>query len=440
MSDRTASVRRTLRVRTALAMLALACAVGAGGWWLGRRDLERTVVERGRLAAALLAQGVERRLAAGEGPLAEAVAAELERPSTTLPPGSSGRFVALALVGADGGELLRRTRPGGEGLPWEPLLVASGGAPLELRERLRAGGRTLVALAGPFAPAGAGPGARLGAWFELSAEAEAYLEGRARRSALLAAGVALLTALVLHPIFRRLLERQAELSAALLDANLEALATLGSAIAKRDADTDAHNFRVVVFAVRLAEAAGLPEEDVRELIKGAFVHDVGKIGIRDAVLLKPGRLDADEFAEMKGHVEHGLEIVGRSAWLARAAEVVGGHHEKYDGSGYPRGLAGGAIPLAARVFAIADVFDAVTSDRPYHRPKSLEETLALLREGRGRHFDPELVDRFLAIAPALHARFANREEEPRREVAGIVARYFRDVPAGPAAAGPEEVR
>lgn len=238
---------------------------------------------------------------------------------------------------------------------------------------------------------------------------------------------------------RRDLERaiaeRARLSAALLDANLEALAMLGSAIAKRDADTDAHNFRVVVYAVRLAEARGLPEEEIRELIKGAFVHDVGKIGVRDAVLLKPGRLETDEFTEMRRHVEHGLEIVRRSAWLARAAEVVGGHHEKFDGSGYPRGLAGDAIPLAARVFAIADVFDAVTSDRPYHRPRTLEETLELAREGSGRHFDPELVDRFLTIAPALHARFANRDEEPRREAAQIVARYFRDVPAGPAGAG-----
>jgi len=426
MSDRTASVRRTLRIRTAVAMSALALVVGAGGWWLGRRDLERAIVERARLAAALLEQGVERRLAAGEGPLAAAVAAELERPATTLPPGSAGRFVALALVGADGGELARRTRPGAENLPWEALLVARGGSDLEVTQRHRAGGRTLVALVGPFAPAGAG--ARLGGWFELSAEAEAYLESRARRSALLAAGVVLLTALVLHPIFRRLLERQAELSVELLDANLEALATLGSAIAQRDADTDAHNFRVVVFAVRLAEAAGLPDDAIRELIKGAFVHDVGKIGIRDAVLLKPGRLDPDELAEMRSHVERGLAIVGRSAWLARAAEVVAGHHEKVDGSGYPRGLAGGAIPLAARIFAIADVFDAVTSDRPYHRPKTLEQTLELLEEGRGKHFDPGLLDRFRAIAPALHARFANRDGEPRAEAAALVERYFREAP------------
>lgn len=405
-------------------MVGLALAVGAAGFWLGRRDLEAAVLERAELGVEGLRQGVDRRLAAGEGPLATVLERELGQPAAALPAATRGRFVALVLVGTDGGELLRVSREGGDGLPWEPLLAARGEARTRLLGRHAAEGRSLIAVAAPFDPRGGEIGSDLRGWFELSDLALVELERRAWQSALFAAAVVLLTALAIYPIVRDLLQRQAELADSLLAANLEAVATLGSAIAKRDADTDAHNFRVVVYAVRLAEALALPDDAVRELIKGAFVHDVGKIGVRDAVLTKPSPLDEPELVEMRQHVAHGLTIVGRSAWLAGAVPVVAGHHEKFDGSGYPRGLASEAIPLAARIFALADVFDAVTSDRPYHRPRSLEETLALLERGRGTHFDPSLLDRFVAIAPELHRHFANRDEEPRREVAALVARYF----------------
>ena len=428
MPSRTAPVRRSLLLRTALAMLGLAGAVGAGAHWLGRRDLDRAALERARLGVEQLRRGVEQRLEAGEGPLARALERELDQPGASLPEGIAGRFVALVLIARDGAELLRVARSDGDGLPWQPLLGAAEERGPSVLGRHRAAERSLVAVAAPFEPRGLEAGAELRGWFELSDSALAALDRRTRWSALIAAGTVLLTALVLYPIVRQLLERQARLSIALLDANLEALATLGSAIARRDADTDDHNFRVVVFAVRLAEAVGLPAGAVRELIKGAFVHDVGKIGVRDAVLSKPGRLEPLELDEMRRHVEHGLEIVGRSSWLADAAAVVGAHHEKFDGSGYPRGLAGAAIPLPARIFALADVFDAVTSDRPYHRSRSLGESLALLERGRGSHFDPALLDAFLALAPELYRRFANLDEAPRREARALVARYFRDAP------------
>jgi HD-GYP domain-containing protein (c-di-GMP phosphodiesterase class II) len=164
---------------------------------------------------------------------------------------------------------------------------------------------------------------------------------------------------------------------------------------------------------------------MRGLIKGAFLHDAGKIGIRDDILHKPGRLDADEFRIMRTHVEHGLDIVKHSSWLAQAQDVVGCHHEKYDGSGYPRGLAGDAIPLEARIFAIADVFDALTSRRPYKEPLSYAATMAILEEGRGTHFDPTLLDRFAGIAPRLHAEYSGRDDARlREELRGIVRRFF----------------
>ena len=130
-----------------------------------------------------------------------------------------------------------------------------------------------------------------------------------------------------------------------------------------------------------------------------FLHDVGKIGVRDSILLKPGRLDKDEYEIMKTHVRHGLDIVKRSAWLKDATDVVGYHHEKFNGEGYFENLAGEKIPIAARIFAIADVFDALTSERPYKKAFSLEQAISILKEGKETHFDPQLLDVFIDIAP-----------------------------------------
>jgi hypothetical protein len=204
---------------------------------------------------------------------------------------------------------------------------------------------------------------------------------------------------------------------------------LGSAIAERDSDTDAHNCRVTIYSVRLAEAQGVGNAVIRRLVKGAFLHDVGKIGVRDDVLLKPGRLDEQGFEIMKTPVTHGLDVIARSAWLRDAGEVIGGHHEKFAGQGHHRGLQGRAIPLTARIFAIADVFDALSSERPHKQPMPVAECIATLQQGAGPHFDPELVARFAAMAVALDARFANDYEAARKEPAGIVERYFRADPA-----------
>ncbi|CAO3360989.1 HD-GYP domain-containing protein [Azospirillum palustre] len=236
----------------------------------------------------------------------------------------------------------------------------------------------------------------------------------------------LVTALVLLPIFSSYNRGILRLSRGLLDANIGMLSALGSAIAKRDSDTNAHNYRVTVLAIRLAEALGVEDAAIRKLVKGAFLHDVGKIAIPDSILLKPGKLDAEEFAVMKTHVVHGLDIVGSSDWLADAADVVGGHHEKFDGSGYPNGLTGEAIPIAARIFAVADVFDALTSRRPYKEPMSYAATMDILAEGAGRHFDPAVLARFTAIAAGLHERLtALGDDGVREELRGLVTRYFK---------------
>jgi HD-GYP domain-containing protein (c-di-GMP phosphodiesterase class II) len=141
------------------------------------------------------------------------------------------------------------------------------------------------------------------------------------------------------------------------------------------------------------------------------LHDVGKIGIPDAILLKPGKHTPEEMQIMRTHVEHGEQIVKGAGWLPSVAAVVAAHHEKWDGQGYPRGLQGDAIPLEARIFAIVDVFDALCSKRPYKEPFSYEQAIAILREGAGSHFDPDLLAQFLDIASSVYNTISSMNEE-----------------------------
>ena len=252
------------------------------------------------------------------------------------------------------------------------------------------------------------------------------IRGNILQTLLYVVGLIFATALVIYPIIGRLLSRLSRQTVKLLDSNLEILSVLGSSIAKRDSDTDAHNYRVSVFSVCLAEAVQLPRDQIRSLIKGALLHDVGKLGIRDNILLKPGKLTEDEFTVMKTHVEHGLEITARANWLADAQTVVGSHHEKFDGAGYPAGLKAEEIPIAARIFALTDVFDALTSKRPYKEPLSFDETMQILESGRSSHFDPVLLDAFSKIARELHDTYSGKDDhKPRERLEKMIDQYFK---------------
>ena len=210
-----------------------------------------------------------------------------------------------------------------------------------------------------------------------------------------------------------------------LKGNLEMASVLGAAIAKRDSDTGDHNFRVTLYAIKLGEAVGLDANAMRQLIHGAFLHDVGKIGISDNILLKPGKLSDEEFAIMRTHVALGVDIIAKSDWLQGAREVIEGHHEKFDGKGYLRGLKGEEIPLNARIFAIVDVFDALTSRRPYKEPMSLDTALGIIQKDAGTHFDPKLVTTFLEIAPAMHASIGSAgESELSKQLRTQAMHYF----------------
>ena len=186
---------------------------------------------------------------------------------------------------------------------------------------------------------------------------------------------------------------------------LEIVQRLGLAAEYKDNETGLHVIRMSHFSRILGIAAGLSEVEADDLLHAAPMHDVGKIGIPDRILQKPGPLDPDEWKIMQSHVTIGAEIIGEhdGGMLALAAQIALTHHEKYDGSGYPHGLRGEDIPLVGRIVAIADVFDALTSKRPYKRAWTEQEALDFLREQKGRHFDPALVDLFIEQMPAVRA-------------------------------------
>ncbi|MGX5728095.1 HD domain-containing phosphohydrolase [Metapseudomonas otitidis] len=184
---------------------------------------------------------------------------------------------------------------------------------------------------------------------------------------------------------------------------LEIVQRLGLAAEYKDNETGLHVIRMSHYSRILARALGWSEADCDDLLNAAPMHDVGKIGIPDAVLRKPGKLDADEWAVMRQHVSIGAKIIGEhpSGLLRMAQRIALTHHEKWDGSGYPNGLAGEDIPIEGRIVAIADVFDALTSERPYKQAWPVEEAVAFLREQSGQHFDPDLVELFIQRLPAV---------------------------------------
>ncbi len=183
----------------------------------------------------------------------------------------------------------------------------------------------------------------------------------------------------------------------LKDAYQDAVTMLSFACEGKDEDTGFHVQRVQHFAEALAREMGLSEEESRHMGVMSILHDVGKLNIPDAILKKPAKLDPDEWTIMQKHAEHGVRILGSNPFYEVAREIAGGHHENWDGSGYPQGLEGEETPLPARVVKVADVFDALTSRRPYKEPWPVEAALDVLREQSGKQFDPIIVTAFLRL-------------------------------------------
>ncbi len=177
---------------------------------------------------------------------------------------------------------------------------------------------------------------------------------------------------------------------------LEALVT---ALDAREHETRAHSQRVREYTLTLARRLGLDNEEMIQVGRGALLHDVGKIGVRDSILLKPDKLNEEEWEEMKRHPRIGYDILQSIGFLSSAAEIVLCHQERWDGNGYPGGLAGKDIPLGARIFAVADTLDAMTSDRPYRKALAFDTALREIRACSGTQFDPEIAEAFLSIVP-----------------------------------------
>jgi len=200
------------------------------------------------------------------------------------------------------------------------------------------------------------------------------------------------------------------------DITLEAM---GDALDLRDAETEGHSRRVTAYTVALAREMGLSADELRTIARGAFLHDIGKIATPDCVLLKPGKLDAAETEIMRQHCTRGYEMIRKIPFLSDASEIVHSHQESFNGSGYPRGLCGEQIPLGARIFAIADTLDAMTSDRPYRKGLSFAEARAEIANFSGRQFDPHIVDVFLNMPPELWTELRQQVDQARATSSGV---------------------
>ncbi len=190
------------------------------------------------------------------------------------------------------------------------------------------------------------------------------------------------------------------------------LETLGAALDSRDVGTEAHSRRVHGYTVATAREHGVPEQELVDLAHGVLLHDIGKIGIPDGILLKPGPLTREEWVIMRRHPEIGKRLIEKIPFLRGAVPIVYCHHERWDGSGYPQGLQGEEIPLGARIFSVVDAFDAMTFDRPYSKAIPFEAALAEIKRCAGTHFDPAVVESFLRVPASLFEEIRRKSAEP----------------------------
>lgn len=237
-----------------------------------------------------------------------------------------------------------------------------------------------------------------------------------------------------HQLYRQNLEQMVRARTEMLRHTMEdlehsydvTLEALGDALDLKDSETEGHSKRVTAFTIALARAMGLSPAEIKVIARGAFLHDIGKMAIPDMILRKAGKLTPEEQLIMREHCDRGYQILRKIPFLSGAAEIVYSHQEHYDGSGYPNGLRGRKIPIGARIFAVADTLDAITSDRPYRMARSFEVAQAEILRCAGTQFDPGVVEVFLKIPnelwQELRAEISHRtQQEPLRAVAAPVS-------------------
>jgi HD-GYP domain-containing protein (c-di-GMP phosphodiesterase class II) len=422
-------VRRVLVVRLGLAAAVIAFVVGLITFGVQHLQLEREVADLGQRGWFSL---LDKARFVMEQQQTNAVTALLDVLGRGDPPVvyRAGRFVYAQFYDHRPAVLAEKAAADQPDIDRVKAFVASRpfSFPLPAKGEVQmttVGGAAYVFVSAAVVDRGGETAAFIRGMFAVSPQELALMRRAMFRNTLVVIAIVVAVSGLLYPVIFRLARRLADYSTHLLDANLETLSVLGSAIAQRDSDTDAHNYRVTLYSTHMGEALGLTSGQMRVLIKGSFLHDVGKLGIPDNILLKPARLDAQEFSVMKTHVDKGEEIVRRSSWLREGIDVIGHHHEKFAGGGYPHGLKGEDIPITARIFAVADVFDALTSHRPYKKPLDFEETMGILERDRGTHFDPVVLDAFGGIARELFDRYTGHVgADLTDELAAVVEKYF----------------
>ncbi len=192
----------------------------------------------------------------------------------------------------------------------------------------------------------------------------------------------------------------------------------------KDAETEGHSKRVTAFTIAIARAMGLSGDKIRVIARGAFLHDIGKMAIPDSILRKPGALSPDETQIMREHCFRGYQMLKKIPFLAEAAEIVYAHQEKFDGTGYPRGLKAEEIPMGARIFSVADTLDAITSDRPYRAAQTIAAAREEVERFSGRQFDPEVVRIFMQMPDTIW-------EDLRKEINSQIYRFTYPIKAVP---------
>lgn len=409
------SFNRRTAIRIAMVSLLLAAVASPAAWFVAHRNAEKSTVS--------LAVEDSRRLLhlhhfepdALSGPKA---GEQARKASDAL---AGGLFDIAEIYDADGRKLaISMTEEGSlieAQLPVHarPMQGTAFFESLKLNDR-----RWILRVFVPLKVGAEGDSSPVAGYFEgvrvISDWQHEQMFGNALTAALMVGVASLLCGAVIYPVVVRLSAENQRKTHEILSAHMSVMEALGRAIAKRDSDTGAHNLRVAWTAARIGECLGLHGKQMQSLIMGSFLHDVGKVGIPDAILRKPARLSAEESEIMHTHVAQGEDIVGKIHWLAEANDVVAAHHERWDGTGYPRQLAGEAIPLAARIFAVADVFDALCSRRAYKEPMSFEEAMDTLEAETGSHFDPRVMAAFRPIAREEFSRLSRADEKDIRQI------------------------
>ncbi|HYL98456.1 MAG TPA: HD domain-containing phosphohydrolase [Blastocatellia bacterium] len=213
-------------------------------------------------------------------------------------------------------------------------------------------------------------------------------------------------------------DKLGSLASALYDTYRATLQGLANTLEARDLETRGHSERVVAYSLRLGQELALQKSELIGLEQGALLHDIGKVGVRDSILRKPGSLTPTEWTQMREHVAHGVRIVEGIDFLHRAKCVVAQHHEKYNGSGYPNRLAGDHIHINARIFAVADAYDAITSNRPYRNGRQYGQAAEEIQAHSGTHFDPRVVDAFLSVKEDEWVEIRRSVRERRDSIPG----------------------